>query len=379
MMVGRHLRRTLSAVAVAVACVGLCAPSALADDGVDWRIEDMGVRGAWSAGITGKGVTVAVIDGQVVADHPSLEGVDMEYRLALNAGASCQDEYDSSRVVRKPGDVTLSTSDGFYMTHATAMVGLIVGNGKGYDGGMGFQGIAPGAHVIAYPNALTQKGYMGGLLGAGNQCVGEDGEYVDLINSALADAVDSGARAVNMSFSTMTFDWDYGPVALHAIRHGVILVRSRNNSTDPGLYDLVGWPAYDQYFPGSVTVNSMARDGSISEHSDVMDGNVSILSPGVGVPSTGMTDSRELSLSEGGTSSAAADLTGYLALVFQKWPDATGNQVLQSLVRNTRGNGSGEAAGGGSDRVSGREPPARVGGEGQRGTRRDEGHVCVSR
>ncbi|MFR0573623.1 serine protease, partial [Bifidobacterium apri] len=46
---------------------------------------------------------------------------------------------------------------------------------------------------------------------------------------------------------------------------------------------------------------------------------------------------------EGGTSSAAADLTGYLALVFQKWPGATGNQVLQSLVRNTRGNTSGEA------------------------------------
>ena len=347
MMVGRHLRRTLSAVAVAVACVGLCAPSALADDGVDWRIEDMGVRGAWSAGITGEGVTVAVIDSQVVADHPSLEGVDVEYRLASENGDSCWysqfGKDDRSRVMRKPGDVTLSTSDGFYATHATHMVGLIAGNGKGYDGGMGYQGIAPGAHVIAYPDGFTDKGSTGGMVFQG-ACIGDDGNSADLSGSALADAVDSGARVVNMSYVTLP-DWGYAPVALHAIRHGVVLVRGRDNDTRAGLYDLVGQPAYGQYFPGSVTVNSLARDGSISEHSDVMDGNVSILSPGVGVPTTsqGMTDSREIVFSEGGTSSAAADLTGYLALVFQKWPDATGNQVLQSLVRNTRGNGSGEA------------------------------------
>ncbi|WP_239459125.1 S8 family serine peptidase [Bifidobacterium ruminantium] len=343
----RRLKGLLSVAAVA-ACAGLCAPSALAsDDGVDWRIEDMGVRDAWASGITGEGVTVAVIDSQVVADHPSLEGVDVEYRLASENGDSCWysqfDKEDRSRVMRKPGDVTLSTSDGFYDTHGTSMVGLIAGNGKGYDGGMGLQGIAPGAHVIAYPDGFTDKGTTGGMAFQG-ACIGDDGSSSDLRGSALADAVDSGARVVNMSYTTMP-DWGYAPVALHAIRHGVVLVRGRDNSTRAGLYDLVGQPVYGQYFPGSVTVNSLARDGSISKYSDVMDGNVSILSPGVGVPiHKGLrTDSREVVFSEGGTSSAAADLTGYLALVFQKWPEATGNQVLQSLVRNTRGNGSGEA------------------------------------
>ena len=347
-MVKRRLWSVLSVVSAVAACVGLCAPSALAgDDGVDWRIEDMGVRGAWASGITGEGVTVAVIDSQVVADHPSLEGVDVEYRLASENGDSCWyrqfDREDRSRVMRKPGDVTLSTSDGFYDTHGTVMVGLIAGNGKGYDGGMGLQGIAPGAHVVAYPDGFTNKGTTGGMAFQG-ACIGDDGSSSDLRGSALADAVDSGARVVNMSYVTMP-DWRYAPVALHAIRHGVVLVRGRDNDTRAGLYDLVGQPAYGQYFPGSVTVNSLARDGSIAEYSDVMDGNVSILSPGYGVPTTrgGMTDSKEIVLSDGGNSSAAADLTGYLALVFQKWPDATGNQVLQSLVRNTKGNGSGEA------------------------------------
>lgn len=347
-MLKRRLKGLLSVVSAVVACAGLCAPSALAsDDGVDWRIEDMGVRDAWASGITGEGVTVAVIDSQVVADHPSLEGVDVEYRLASENGDSCWyrqfDREDRSRVMRKPGDVTLSTSDGFYDTHGTSMVGLIAGNGKGYDGGMGYQGIAPGARVVAYPDGFTDKGDTGGMVFQG-ACIGDDGSSSDLSGSALADAVDSGARVVNMSYTTLP-DWGYAPVALHAIRHGVVLVRGRANDTRAGLYDLVGQPVYGQYFPGSVTVNSLTRDGSVSATSDVMDGNVSILSPGYGVPITreGTTDSREIVLSDGGNSSAAADLTGYLALVFQKWPEATGNQVLQSLVRNTRGNGSGEA------------------------------------
>ena len=347
-MVKRRLWSVLSVVSAVAACAGLCAPSALAsDDGVDWRIEDMGVRDAWASGITGEGVTVAVIDSQVVSDHPSLEGVDVEYRLALEAGDSCWyskfDKEDRSRVMRKPGDVTLSTSDGFYDTHATHMVGLIAGNGKGYDGGLGYQGIAPGAHVVAYPTSFTNKGDAGGLATNG-ACVNREGTSGGLDDAALADAVDSGARVVNMSYTTLP-DWGYAPVALHAIRHGVVLVRARDNSTRAGLYDLVGQPVYGQYFPGSVTVNSLTREGSIAEYSDVMDGNVSILSPGYGVPTTKdvSTDSKEVVLSQGSNSSAAADLTGYLALVFQKWPEATGNQVLQSLVRNTRGNGSGEA------------------------------------
>ena len=53
--------------------------------------------------------------------------------------------------------------------------------------------------------------------------------------------------------------------------------------------------------------------------------------------------SRDMSVDTGGTSTGSAVLSGYLALAVQKWPDATGNQILQSLVRNTKGNGSGEA------------------------------------
>ena len=109
-------------------CAGLCARTAAADGTVDWRIEDMGVRDA------------------VVRDYPALADADVTYRLALSHGDSCHDVYDKNRVMSKR-DMTLSTADGFNMTHGTHMVALIVGNGKGYDGGAGIQGIAPDASV----------------------------------------------------------------------------------------------------------------------------------------------------------------------------------------------------------------------------------------
>ena len=61
----RKVRGVVSALAAVLACVGLCVPSAVASDGVDWRVDGMGVRDAWASGITGKGVKVAVLDNRL--------------------------------------------------------------------------------------------------------------------------------------------------------------------------------------------------------------------------------------------------------------------------------------------------------------------------
>lgn len=333
----RKVRGVLSALAAVLACVGLCVPSAVASDGVDWRVDDMGVRDAWTQGITGKGVKVAVLDDPIVSDYPALAGADVSYKLMTESNQPCHRKSDPSQTT-SADDPTLDSSSGFVITHGTSVVSLIVGNGNGWDGGAGIQGIAPGASVTAYMVFYQREGRLGG---GADICVDDAGKGVDLDKPSIRDAVSSGARIINMSYVD-----DIGDPSgvrddiLYALRHGVVVVSARDNSVRAGMYDLVGEPGMNNYFPGEVTVNAVDSAGNLQESSDVMDGNVSVLSPGVGVPSYRSTDSREMDLTGGGTSTAAANLSAYLALVMQRWPDATGNQILQSLIRNTKGNAS---------------------------------------
>lgn len=334
----RKVRGVVSALVAVLACVGLCVPSAVASDGVDWRIDDMGVRDAWAQGITGKGVKVAVLDDPIVSDYPALAGADVSYKLMTESNQPCHRKSDPSQTT-SADDPTLDSSSGFVITHGTSVVSLIVGNGNGWDGGAGIQGIAPGASVTAYMVFYQREGRLGG---GADICVDDAGKGVDLDKPSIRDAVSSGARIINMSYVD-----DIGDPSgvrddiLYALRHGVVVVSARDNSVRAGMYDLVGEPGMNNYFPGEVTVNAVDSAGNLQESSDVMDGNVSVLSPGVGVPSYRSTDSREMDLTGGGTSTAAANLSAYLALVMQRWPDATGNQILQSLIRNTKGNASG--------------------------------------
>lgn len=334
----RKVRGVVSALAAVLACIGLCVPSAVASDGVDWRVDGMGVRDAWASGITGKGVKVAVLDDPIVSDYPALAGADVSYKLMTESNQPCHRKSDPSQTT-SADDPTLDSSSGFVITHGTSVVSLIVGNGNGWDGGAGIQGIAPGASVTAYMVFYQREGRLGG---GADICVDDAGKGVDLDKPSIRDAVSSGARIINMSYVD-----DIGDPSgvrddiLYALRHGVVVVSARDNSVRAGMYDLVGEPGMNNYFPGEVTVNAVDSAGNLQESSDVMDGNVSVLSPGVGVPSYRSTDSREMDLTGGGTSTAAANLSAYLALVMQRWPDATGNQILQSLVRNTKGNASG--------------------------------------
>lgn len=43
---------------------------------LEWYLDAVGARGAWSQGITGAGVTVAVLDGGLVYNHPDMSTVN---------------------------------------------------------------------------------------------------------------------------------------------------------------------------------------------------------------------------------------------------------------------------------------------------------------
>ena len=315
-------------------------PSAYADDmGGLWPVKDSAVVSAHEAGLDGSGVKVGMYDFQVVSDYPGLSDAKVKYQV----GSFVDVENDGpAKCVLDDGDLqaaVTSKESGGYSSHGTAMLTWLVGNGKSWDGSQGITGLVPKADV------LFITGGRGNVLESNDPCQGMVGQNADKDIDAM---VDWGARVINMSNIGAVGDYGYDGM-LDALRHGVIIVSGRSNdketdalvngsSTDV----MTGDPRFWNSFPGVIRNNEVGPDGQIAGISDVADANVNILSPGDQVlrPSDNST---HISVDTGGTSTGSAVLSGYLALVVQKWPDATGNQILQSLVRNTKGNDSGEA------------------------------------
>lgn len=305
-----------------------------------WPVKDSAVVSAHEAGLDGSGVKIGVLDTRVVSDYPGLSDANIEYRLGSFVNTTT-DKPDECLIKDVPLQKTVTSKEGdVYSSHGTYMLTWLVGNGKSWDASQGVTGLVPKSDVLF----LT-----GGQDGAGGLTITCDGMAVGSdIDKDVSTAVDWGARIINMSNGGGVGDYGYDGM-LKALRHGVIIVSGRSNdketdavingsSTDA----MTGDPRERSSFPGVIRNNEVGPDGQIAGISDVADANVNILSPGDQVlrPSDNST---HISVDTGGTSTGSAVLSGYLALAVQKWPDATGNQILQSLVRNTKGNESGEA------------------------------------
>ncbi|KAB7790165.1 S8 family serine peptidase [Bifidobacterium leontopitheci] len=337
---GSRWSRFKAGVACALACVlpVAWAPQAVAASAGDGRwpaVNDV-VQNAWKQGIDGSGVKVAVIDTIPVSDNPVLSDADIDYQLGVFRDAeghetSCSIDGQPMVASIKAGETNYGYQ--YYSSHGTDMLSWIVGNGRNYVSDRpGVIGSAPKAKVLSIATGVRTLG-----LPYNRICDSSDSNGVNTNPGANMDtAVHWGARVANLSSFGSMSDTDYESY-VNALSHGVIIVSARANDTDPGLDDLTGDPRDWNTFPGVVMVNSVTQDGDLASSSDTMDGNVAVLSYGQNV----LNPVNELSrgdnrVGNGGTSTAAAVLTSYLTLAAQKWPEATGNQLIQSLIRNTK-------------------------------------------
>jgi hypothetical protein len=249
---------------------------------------------------TGKGVKIAVIDGALNKDVPEFKGAKVELRAALPAGGG--------------GTTVPATSypKAFYADHGTSMVSLIVGQGTGNAaGGAGIRGIAPDAEVYFYqmdPDPTDPE---------------FDNAYA-LFEQAIADDVD----IISFSYTNMS---GLRPVVDQAREAGIVVVAA-GGSDGP-----IGEPAS---LPGVVAVGAVDKNAKPWKDQPQGLGALTIAAPGVDVAS-GSTkgapaDARWVSGTEhDGTSSPTPLVAGALALVKQKYPAATGNQLVQHLIHNT--------------------------------------------
>ncbi|MDI5966054.1 type VII secretion-associated serine protease mycosin [Streptomyces sp. SL13] len=299
----RH-RRAALAVALLTALLAVLlpeAPAAYADSIRDqqWPLTTLRAQTAWQTS-KGKGITVAVLDTGVDAQHPDLTGSVLPAKDFIGFGA-------------EPGDST-------WARHGTAMAGIIAGHGHGPGDADGVMGIAPQAKILPVrviledtdPKRKQARASRGGALAQGIRWAADHG--ADVINLSLGD--DS---------KTAHPDSAEDDAVQYALRKGIVVVASAGNSGQHG--DPVSYPAA---YPGVIAVAAVDHDGRRAAFSTSR-WYADVAAPGVDVV---IADPDKHYYEGWGTSAACAYASGVVALIRAKYPTLSPAQI-RSLLEST--------------------------------------------
>lgn len=329
--VGRPLAVALLAGAV-LAATAVPAHADVTAEGL-WYFDALKVQDAHDAGFTGEGVTIAVLDSPINPDIPTLQGADLRV-----------DETPRCFVDGRP-DPVISTD--VRAIHGTNVVSMILGSGA--DGGV--KGVAPDATVLYYAVAGPEdaSGFAACLDEAGQET------FVSMAD-AVDDAVDAGADIVSISMGFFG-DLVVSQAVARGLAQGVIFVTGLSNQEN-GAASLENF-VWSTRMNGGVSVQAFDSSGRIPTHENLLgelepnrDEYVDVAAPGVDVLTLGSSEGDwSQHVLRSGTSFATPIVSGFLAVVAQKYPEATSNQILQSMIHNT----------GGSDGVASYDPDGRVG------------------
>ena len=302
--VARALIGVGSACALIIAGAFVPLRDAVADDAITGQdyVSYYHLDQVKAKGITGKGVKIALIGGLVDTSAPEL------------AGASI---IDQSPCKFDPVAQTL--------TRPTAMASVLVSQSYG---------VAPGATLMTY--ALSGSHYD-----VSGTCEDDKGLPKFQILNLIHQAVDDGAQLIVLAvpYGDFGFDRDlylgdmkkyYKWAFAHAMARGVPVVASvgdePQDATDYSYSAL----------SGVVGVSAIAPDGQLTARSSW--GQVVTASYGANVNVRVYPDKNVEKMDC--SSCASAITTGFLALAREKWPQATGNQLLQLLVRTGTNSGN---------------------------------------
>ena len=247
---------------------------------------------ARAKGYTGKGVTIALIDGEVDTSAPEL------------AGATIID--------KSPCTVRSSV---YSKSHGTAIASLLVS--KTY-------GVAPDATLLTYRTRFEDEGED-----AAAGCPVHNGNGIEENNSLINRAISDGAQIISISSSDEDLDEATKWAIAHANARGVMVVtamgNTANNETDTGL---AKWS-------GVVGVGAIDTTGKVASYSSWGQGTTTAA---IGGPITVRNYETGNKATTDGTSYSTPLIAGFLALAKQKWPNATSNQLLQLLTKTALNN-----------------------------------------
>nr|WP_306933748.1 type VII secretion-associated serine protease mycosin [Streptomyces luteogriseus] len=278
-----------------------------------WALDAMHTEQAWQT-TKGRGITVAVLDTGVEADHPDLVGNVLPGKDLVRFGA-------------EPGDRA-------WARHGTAMAGIIAGHGHGPGDADGVLGIAPEAKILPVrviledgdPSRAKARSTRGNALAEGIRWAADHG--ADVINLSLGD--DSASAHPEPSEDQ---------AVQYALKKGVVVVASAGNGGEKG--DHISYPAA---YPGVIAATAVDRAGTRASFS-TRRWYATVSAPGVDVV---IADPDHKYYEGWGTSAAAAFVSGAAALVKAAHPGLAPAQIkslLEDTARNAPSGGRDDSRG----------------------------------
>lgn len=313
--------RTIRAIAISAAvafAVGAAAAPASAEDlsSGTWYYSALHVQENLDAGFTGKGVKIAVIDTQINPTIPTLRNAN----LTVVDKSYC---YDAQG---KPAPPT--STDFTAAAHGTHVASLIVGTGDAAPGQVPIRGVAPQAEVLFYNSGIAATS------GPSLTCLDRAGKdrAAESLAEAMNDAMDAHADIISVSQGA-----PYSSAMFHALARALALgIPVVGGLTNDNLSTAGAFPAGAN---GSVAVQAIDATGAVQKAGGFSNLSlaVKVAAPGVGIITQGTTQSWDAQELGQGTSLATPIVAGFLADMKSRFPTATGNQLLQTMIRNTGG------------------------------------------
>ncbi|WP_311767283.1 S8 family serine peptidase [Arachnia propionica] len=242
-----------------------------------------------SLGLTGKGVTIAYIEGSPDLTVPELQGANIEIKNPCN--------YTNTPESR---------------SHSTAIAGILANRNWGW---------APDAHIINYTTLTTY-----------DPASDERCPAAPTLSAIIHQALDDGADIINLSAESYVHSHETSAI-IRAASLGVPLIVGAGNSGEETPERSPSVTTNLKSYNTIVGVGSLTLDIERSKFSSVGD-FVTIMAPGEDITLKDPDPNGDLTVitTAQGTSFATPMVTGLLALGKQKWPNATGNQLIRALI-----------------------------------------------
>ncbi len=296
------MRRLLIAAALAIGVVSATAlPAAAAPgpaDSPQWWFDTWNLPSLWAAGARGQGIVIAEIDTGV-------NGALRELTGNLLPGTDFGD----------PGHDGQTDHELNAFGHGTAMASLMVGR----PGVYGLSGAAPDAKLL--PIAVPIRGT-------------DDARAVgsDQVPQAIRWAADHNGKIISLSLGgrrsadrdELACPQDEQDAITYAISKGSVVVAASGNSGEEGS------PVEDPgVCLGVVSVGAVDADGQVASFSS-RHPYLTLTAPGVAIPSLGRVPGA--AYVGDGTSQATALTSAALALVWSKYPQLSGRDVVARVL-----------------------------------------------